>query len=161
MIPIPINPDSIGDPNQTPVVYIGDAGEALGIPERRENVSDETPDTTRDVLARLLHDRDCSPECRDSPTTWGTYYATADAVLALLSNHSSPKEITMTEINKIESTEPTLLTREQLIRQLALDKAMQQISATGDNKHRVSELLSAAERIADWVRGAPAAGSDV
>lgn len=38
---IPVNPSAIGDPNQTPVVYIGDAGKALGIPERRENVSDE------------------------------------------------------------------------------------------------------------------------
>lgn len=40
--PTVVNPSAVGDPNQTPVVYIGDAGKALGIPERRENVSDET-----------------------------------------------------------------------------------------------------------------------
>jgi hypothetical protein len=32
---IPINPEAIGDPNQTPVVYLGEeAGKALGIPQR-------------------------------------------------------------------------------------------------------------------------------
>jgi hypothetical protein len=32
---IPINPEAIGDPNQTPVVYLGEeAGKAFGIPQR-------------------------------------------------------------------------------------------------------------------------------
>jgi len=32
---IPINPEAIGDPNQTPVVYLGEEnGRALGIPQR-------------------------------------------------------------------------------------------------------------------------------
>ena len=36
---IPINPDSIGDPNTTPVVYVGEeVGEVLGIRQRDEPV---------------------------------------------------------------------------------------------------------------------------
>jgi hypothetical protein len=34
---IPINPEAIGDPNQTPVVYLGEEnGRALGIPQRTD-----------------------------------------------------------------------------------------------------------------------------
>ena len=35
MIPIPINPEAIGDPDQTPVVYVGEElAELLGIENR-------------------------------------------------------------------------------------------------------------------------------
>lgn len=48
---IPINPDSIGDPNQTPVVYIGDAGEVLGIQDR--SVQHPTGQVDLDEVRRL------------------------------------------------------------------------------------------------------------
>jgi hypothetical protein len=46
---IPINPEAIGDPQSTPVVYLGEeVGEALGIRQRRWVVVDATTHPVRD-----------------------------------------------------------------------------------------------------------------
>lgn len=73
---IPINPEAIGDPNQTPVVYIGDAGEVLGIPERRETMSYPTDqlEVVGDRLAALSTWIDEAEENRarvSEARTWG------------------------------------------------------------------------------------------
>lgn len=46
--PIPVNPEAIGDPDQTPIVYIGDLADLLGIPDRSATHSGELSQTSNE-----------------------------------------------------------------------------------------------------------------
>ena len=154
MIPIPVNPDSIGDPNQTPVVYIGaEAGKALGIrdsspPSPAQHPGQVDLDEVRRRYAR--YKATWTDRMVDHAMAAACAADAADDVPALLADLDAAREaLRQAQIDQAVFDNVVELGRKDHRRVQELEAVLAETSAERDQLRYERRLLGMARRVLD------------